>query len=582
MAVGLPLLALCAAACGGNRPVSRGYASRQLLPIRDSTLYFDSTPGPGTVIFQTGGLAPVDANYWLLNLSTGAVQDFGAMYPGAPTPATTPTQPYVCKLELPDGGGTSNAITLGIVDSATGVETDIANVISYAQCPGADGTLTAFVVDAAGEILLSVGPFTDLQPVPLALAVAEVYYWQFDPSNDVLAAGVLGGLPSAPAQLGFYSIDLGSYAITTKIPPVPASVAWASGATPAGSLQSTSVTGSELSIVSLGDHYVYPRVMSDGGTTMFAGPYASGAVSELALFNVPAGEAVPTPEEAVTSVSATGVIQYPSLVSWQLDGGSGAASELMIWDDANSQVVACPSAPQAYLAGIRSPDGTEALFVTPQQTASYQGSGPLLLLASAPGGSDRCTSLASANVVTADFSPDGTSMFWLAQPPTGEPQLWAAASDGSGARMIGTGVLQYVHFLAPGGAQLEMILDGDLVWLDLHDSTVTLHYVAEQVFDEIYDIRGGWLIAGYDYSSQDTNGTLGLVNRMTGEKRPISLEVAQFTVLAEGISSDGGFVDRGSDASVSSELSVVYQVHGRNPSTQDGIWLATITAADLQ
>jgi hypothetical protein len=90
------------------------------------------------------------------------------------------------------------------------------------------------------------------------------------------------------------------------------------------------------------------------------------------------------------------------------------------------------------------------------------------------------------------------------------------------------------------------------------------------------------LIAGYDYSSQDTNGTLGLVNRMTGEKRPISLEVAQFTVLAEGISSDGGFVDRGSDASVSSELSVVYQVHGRNPSTQDGIWLATITAADLQ
>ena len=35
------------------------------------------------------------------------------------------------------------------------------------------------------------------------------------------------------------------------------------------------------------DHYIYPRTMSDGGTTMFAGPFPSGPASELALFPIP-------------------------------------------------------------------------------------------------------------------------------------------------------------------------------------------------------------------------------------------------------------------------------------------------------
>jgi hypothetical protein len=294
----------------------------------------------------------------------------------------------------------------------------------------------------------------------------------------------------------------------------------------------------------------------------------------------------PTPQGFFSSPSVEGTFQsFSPLVSWQLNGATGAGSELVIWDDTNRQVSACPSSPQAYLAGVRSSDGSRLLFVTPQSCCQYQGSGPLslLTLATGPGNSGSCTLLAASNVVTAAFSPDGSAMFWLVQPPTGEMQLWVAAGDGSGAHMIGTGLMQNVHFVVPGEAQLELILDGDLVWLDLHDSTVQLHYIAEQVFEEIYDIGiGGWLITGYDYSTQDTTATVGLVNRNTGEKRLLSPDVSQFIVLTEKIGSDGGIVTDSSDASVSSALSVVYVVRGRNPSPQDGIWSATITAADLQ
>ena len=271
------------------------------------------------------------------------------------------------------------------------------------------------------------------------------------------------------------------------------------------------------------------------------------------------------------------------MISWQLNGAAGAASSLMVWDDANRQVIACPSAPQANLTGVPSPDGSRIMFVTPQSCCQYVGSGPLslLTLGNGQGNGRSCTLLAASNVVTAAFSPDGSAMFWLIQPTTGDTQMWVASGDGSGAHMIGTGLMQNVHFVVTGEAQLELILNGDLVWLDLHDSTVQLHYIAEQVFEEIYDIGvGGWLITGYNYSTQAATATVGLVNRNTGEKRPISPDASQFLVLAARVDSDGGlFSDSSSSAGV---LNVVYVVRGRNPSPQDGIWSATITTADLQ
>ena len=100
--------------------------------------------------------------------------------------------------------------------------------------------------------------------------------------------------PSAPDELGVYTIDLGSYAMTEDVPAAPASVA-GPGATPAGSLQSTAVAVSSEPVLQLGDYYVYPRLMSDGGLTVFAGPFSSGAASELALFQIPPGTLAPAP-----------------------------------------------------------------------------------------------------------------------------------------------------------------------------------------------------------------------------------------------------------------------------------------------
>jgi hypothetical protein len=585
IAFGLSACALLGSACGGGQPPARGFGSREIEPIRDSTLVLEGENGPGVVTYGTGGpgdLVPKSATYWTVNLSTGAVQNYGA--DGPPPPSTSssppPPSPYTCVVEI----GSGLAYTLQIVDNSTGTPTEIANVVSYAQCPGVAGALTAFILDASGNAVLSTGPFTQLQPVSLSLQVSAVDGWTFDPvTNAPSTVMVRAALPLAPGEVGVYTIDLGSYAITPDVPAVPSSVAWAAGAIPAGSLQSTAVAESAEPVLQIGDHYVYPRVMSDAGVTVFAGPFFSGPTSELALFQVPPGTSPPTPYGVFSTPSSTGYVQsFSQLIVWQLAGAAGATSDLMAWDDANRQMIACPSSPQANLAGVRSSDGSRVLFVTPQGCCQYLGSGPLSLgtLANGGGGADSCTQLVASNVVTAAFSPDGSAMFWLVQPPTGEMQLWVAAGDGSGARMIGSGLMQNVHFVVPGAAQLELILDGDLVWLDPHQSTVQLHYVAEQVFEEIYDIGvGGWLITGYDYSTQDATATVGLVNRNTGEKRLISPDVVQFLVLSDWPGADGGL---GSDASSSGVLTLVYTVRGRNPSPQDGIWSATISTADLQ
>jgi hypothetical protein len=415
IACGVVTCALGFSACGGGQPATRGFGSTELEPLRDSTLVLEGENGPGVVVYGTGGPGggvPASANYWTLDLSTGAVQDYGAQPPPLPPSSSMPPppSPYTCTAGT---SATGSGFMLQIVDNDTGVETDV-DVISDAECPGADGTLTAFTVDASGNTVLSTGPFTALAPVPLPLQVRFVEWWSFDPvTNLPSAVTVEASSPSAPDQFGVYAIDLSSYAIAPDVPAIPASVAWATGAMPAGSLQSSSVVGQARSI---GDHYLYARTMSDAGMTMFAGPFSSGAASELALFQIPPGTQFPMGWWVASSPSAAGYYQTSTqMISWQLNGAAGAASNLMVWDDVNRQVSACPSAPQANLTGLRSPDGSKVMFVTPQACCQYLGSGPLslLTLGDDQGNADSCTLLAPSNVVTAAFSPDGSAMFWL-------------------------------------------------------------------------------------------------------------------------------------------------------------------------
>ena len=201
--------ALGANACGGGQPAARGFGSTQIQPIRDSTLVLEGEQGPGVIVYGTGGPgggAPASANYWTLNLSTGAVQDYGSQYPPSPSSTPTPPSPYTCTATSSLDSG---ILTLQIVDNDTGTETDI-DVLSHARCPGEDGNFVAVVPGPSG-FQLSMGPFTQLVPVPLPLQIDSVYWWGFDTvTNAPTSVTVQGALPSAPDAIGVYTVDLSS------------------------------------------------------------------------------------------------------------------------------------------------------------------------------------------------------------------------------------------------------------------------------------------------------------------------------------------------------------------------------------
>ena len=122
--------------CGGGQPATRGFGSTELL----SRSGLDAGPrgrkqprrghlwdgGPG------GGV-PRSANYSTLNLSTGAVQNYGSEFPPYPSSSPPPPpSPYNCTLVFSDA---NNTYTLQIVDSSTGAETDVATSSHGAMAP---------------------------------------------------------------------------------------------------------------------------------------------------------------------------------------------------------------------------------------------------------------------------------------------------------------------------------------------------------------------------------------------------------------------------------------------------------------
>jgi hypothetical protein len=232
-----------------------------------------------------------------------------------------------------------------------------------------------------------------------------------------------------------------------------------------------------------------------------------------------------------------------------------------------------------------SPDGSRALFAEFSWTGVSPGAVTLLSLGAAAGGSDTCIALATAGGTGAGFSPDGQALFWTVATGPVNGELWAAAADGSGSRMIGSGAISQVSFLdLPDSERLEFYLDSDFVWVDLRDDPIVLHDVVQQVFEGYADLGNSWLLIGYNFSTQDGTGTLGLVDRDTGATRPISPAVASFRVAVARTPADAGAPDAGAatDAGSPALYDVVYVVRGRNPSSQDGIWIAHLSAADLQ
>jgi hypothetical protein len=576
-------MALGAAACGGGQPVARGYGSTQLEPIRDPTISLHGETSPGVLVYSTsGGADGVAAQWWTIDATTGAIQSYGTTMPPPLTYTrviTPPPAPFTCNQTYFSG----QPFTLLVQDNATNVDSYVPNVISAASCPGADGMLTAFVLDANGGIVLETGPYAQLAPVQLTVGVLAVVSWNgATTTSPPTSVTVLAAPVTAPDRQELDSIDLTTpyFDVTTVVPAIPVSAAWATGATPLGSLQSTTLAGSASTVQALDGHYLYPRRMSDGGTTLFVGPIA-GAASELALFEVPAGMPLPTGARLKFG-SGSSVLPNHDLLAWPFQAGLLTGSSITVWDDTDLALATCPSVDGVNLEAVWASDESHVLFATPQDYANSFGSGPLdLLTLAAPGGTASCQQLVAGGVVAAAFSPDAQFLYWLVQPSTGQPQLWVAGSDGSGVRMVGSGAIASTHFITEGPAWLELTLDGELDWLDLHDPSGALHHVGQQVHG-IVDLTGPWLVMDYQWSATDGTGTLALVNRDDGRVRPISPSVAQFYVELEELGADGGFVDWFADAGVGREFLAYYLVRGRNPSPQDGIWRATITPSELQ
>ena len=160
-----------------------------------------------------------------------------------------------------------------------------------------------------------------------------------------------------------------------------------------------------------------------------------------------------------------------------------------------------------------------------------QTPGPVLLVspaaAAAGAGDTGCTTLAASGALAGGLSADRTTLFWLLAPPEeSDTQLWTAADDGSGRRLLGTGPIlgppHEPHFV--GDSRLQLTLGRDLMWLDVRDDPVHMHYITEQAFGTAIDV-GDWLVTGHSYSDQDATGRLSVINRQTGRTLPISPEV---------------------------------------------------------
>jgi len=579
-------IAAGAPGCGDGGAPARGFHSRQLLSSRDPTLtlvgfstklvnaqgpngpisYYDTDPD--SAYYTVGD--PGAQIYWQVSLLDNTVTEVGPKIPPLPPSSNSPDR-YECRFESMGSG----PYTMVIVDPVTGLDVaSIDRVVSLSGCARyPDGFLAIVRLDDAGFGRLWTGPFDQLTQANLDLAIdAEIVdNWSNQPDPTMWSMRVLAAIGSSAAGRGIYDVSLSTLTTTEVIAPALPALSWAAGSTPSGATGSNGLASADVVAIYLPgpvSYYFYQRHMDDGSDVMFAGPLPPPAPRELALFAI-AGATLPVSYEV-----ANGPL-IDDITTWQQTAAPGSSTEwLQTWDAVGQRLISCPFASgtlpgasglaYSLVTGSASPHGSRYAFADIDVFGHASGSAHSPLIGMFLAGAGSCDLLAATDVKLAAVDDDAVA--WIQSPRGGgDETLWVAGAPGDAPRAIGSmAILDAPIFIAADTLQVQ--LNTDLAWLDVRDDPVKMHYVAERVFGT--PATGTrWLVTGYDFSDQDGAGTLGVVDWPSGQKRPISPAVSDFRMS--------------SDQSARRPLNILYLVHGRSPSSQDGIWAATIDTGDL-
>ena len=567
--LGLGLIAAAAAlpiACDDGGPVQRGFGSHQLVEVRDPQFTFVTTKGD-LLYYATGDAGPSGtflSHYWSVDINTGEITDLG---PNKPDPNMQPPSRYQCSYGLNAEG---LADVFMVADTLTQQLTVIDNVVlTYPYCPADnDPTMLIWRREPDSSRTLWKGPYDALEQIPLSVTVHQTL-WHENGSTLVSALAA-----TADYGLAVYAIADQDPTVATEIVPatIAADAAWATGAaTPSAPLDSASVVEPTFFWAAGGGLYNYARAMKDGSRVLFLGPYDTGP-REMALFPYVRDDGLSLLRIEPYNFRYDG--KWRLTTAWATGEGAGQ-SRFRVWRDGIGRLASCLWPDDQYPIAVGDPANENVLFLKPQNASTVAEDSPLLLMVPSLDGDAACKFVATSSVGWADFSPDGTAMSWLEEPADVKSTLWTAGRDGSAPRAIGTGLVYSPRFV--GDSQLEFINDGDLVWVDVNDQQGRSHFITEQVFGTAIDL-GRWVVTGHEYSDQDSNGQLALVNRDSGETHAISPAVTMY--MTPDVQQRGTTIGVFNDAG--EPVRIVYLVRGRNPSSQDGLWVATITAQDRQ
>jgi hypothetical protein len=479
------------------------------------------------------GTYPMGPSYYLVDPETGAMTS-------APAERET-TEHFVCAHESASVGR-----TLTITDKQSGAKTRLEGIV-WMPCPKtADEPLTVWRSEGPDEVTVWTGPYDRLVRVDLPLTIPSFGYSMED------AFYVLAAPKTDPDAVGFYSLAAGTLAVTEILPARAASAAVAEGGMVEGSLASARLAKPVPWPTGPG-RFVYARELEGGRQITFVGPFEDGP-RELAVMAVDLdtyGDHV----EFLEGGPATWIDQAP------------AGGRLRVWDDNGRRLVSCPWLDRGTVIGWASADRRRVLV----------GGAPggdrrmtaLLLVSLDAATPEACQTLASEKVKSAGMSPSGARISWIGVASDLEWGLWLADGDGTNVSLAGTSpLMDDARFVSE--TRLSLFLRESLVWLDPRLAKPPLHYVADKTFGVPIDLEGQNVITGYDLNAQDGNGRLGLVDRDTGSKRLVSPSVSSYLWLLAHPPGDA------------ESWWLAYVVRGRNPSSQDGLWMATIPAEDLR